>query len=176
MTRLYWQELPQLTTPRLTLRSITPSDDDDLFTIYGDPEVMQFASDPPFTDRVQVAQLRVSVARLLAERISIEWGIVVNQDARLVGTCGLHSFTPDRTQAEIGCLLARAAWGQGIMFEALSAVIHFGCQTLALQMIVANIDARNYRSLALFDRLGFHYHQRQNKSPEILLKLLNPGL
>jgi [ribosomal protein S5]-alanine N-acetyltransferase len=173
--RFNWRELPQLTTPRLTLRAIAANDDDDLLAIYGDSEVMQFASDPPFGDRAQIAQLRASVQRLFTQRVSLEWGIVLNQDTRLVGTCGLHSFTPDGHQAEIGCLLARAQWGQGIMTEALQTVIHFGFQTLALQVILADIEVLNQRSLALFDRLGFQLvDQSPQPSSVIWLKLLNP--
>jgi [ribosomal protein S5]-alanine N-acetyltransferase len=167
-----WRELPQLTTPRLILRAIAPTDDADLFAIYSDPAVMQFASDPPYTNRAQMAQLRASIKSLLAERVSIEWGIGLND--RLVGTCGLHSFSTDRTQAEIGCLLVRAAWGQGIMTAALTAVIDFGFQVLALQMILAQVDARNERSLALCDRLGFHQNQPSSDATALMLTRLKP--
>jgi [ribosomal protein S5]-alanine N-acetyltransferase len=155
MTNFEWAAVPSQITDRLLLRSLSSKDKHDLFQIYGDPEVMRFASDPAFPDESYVDQMLESVNRLFASRESLEWGIVLIQEARLVGTCGFHCFAVEQTQAEIGCLLARAYWRQGIMTEALKQVIRFGFAELELQTIVADVDADNSRSLTLFDRLGF---------------------
>ena len=153
MTNFDWIALPSLTTDRLVLRSLRFTDKSDLFKIYGDPEVMRFASDPAFPDESLIDQMLESVNQLFATRESLEWGIVLTQENRLVGTCGLYGF--EQSEAEIGCLLARADWGKGLMTEALKRIIQFGATELGLQTIVAEIDPANQRSLALFDRLGF---------------------
>lgn len=150
-----WDALPTLRTPRLDLRALTMADRADLFAIYGDAEVMAFTSDPAFPDLSYVDQMLVSMARLFTERASIEWGVSLRAEGRIIGTCGLHSFDTEQQGAEIGCILGRAYWGQGLMQEALSAVIAFGFDRFYLQTIKADIDAPNLRSLALFQRLGF---------------------
>lgn len=155
MINFDWIALPSLTTDRLLLRSLLPSDKPNLFKIYGDPEVMRFASDPAFPDDSFIDQMLASVDQLFATRESLEWGIVLTQENRLVGTCGFHNFDWKHSQAEIGCLLAKDYWGQGIMTEALQRIISFGLTELSLRMIVADVDPENQRSLALFDRLGF---------------------
>lgn len=155
MSAFEWDHLPVLTTTRLDLRALTPADAADLFAIYGDPAVMEFSSDPPFPDQSYIAQMLGSVQQLFQERQSIEWGIVLRAERRVVGTCGLHSFDEAARSAEVGCLLARQSWGQGIMREALTSVIQFGFDRFDLQALRADIDAPNMRSLALFARLGF---------------------
>jgi RimJ/RimL family protein N-acetyltransferase len=150
-----WDALPTLRTPRLDLRALTTADRADLFVIYGDAAVMAFTSDPAFPDLSYVDQMLASVARLFAERTSLEWGVSLRAEGRIIGTCGLHSFDAEQQCAEIGCILGRAYWGEGLMREALSAVIDFGFARFGLQTLNADIDAPNVRSLALFQRLGF---------------------
>ena len=155
VTPFAWDTIPTLRTPRLDLRALTPRDRADLFAIYGDAVVMAFTSDPAFPDLTYVDQMLGSVARLFAQRSSLEWGVSLRSAERIIGTCGLHSFDVEQQGAEIGCILGRTYWGQGFMREALSAVIAFGFDRFDLQRIKADIDASNGRSLALFQQLGF---------------------
>ncbi|MFQ5758897.1 MAG: GNAT family N-acetyltransferase, partial [Candidatus Bathyarchaeia archaeon] len=48
-----------------------------------------------------------------------------------------------------------AYWGQGIMTEALRAVLKHGFEKMELNRIQAIIDSKNTRSLKLVHRLGF---------------------
>ncbi len=155
MRQALWESLPELSTTRLTLRPLTEADRDALFAIYGDAEVMRYASDEPFADVAVVDRMLTSVQRLYAARESLEWGVALRQSGALIGTCGLHSFGQDRSGAEVGCLLARAYWGRGLMREVLELVIGVGFGALDLSELRAEIDAPNTRSHALFTRLGF---------------------
>lgn len=148
-------ELPTLHTPRLALRALHAGDAPALFAIYGDAEVMRFASDPPFAEPATVQTMLASVARLLLEGESLEWGLVERDGGALVGTCGLHSFESHAGSAEVGCLLARHAWGRGLMREALAAVIEEARGPLGLAQLRADVDGANLRSIQLFSSLGF---------------------
>lgn len=149
-------QLPLLTTPRLRLRPMRRgADDADLFEVYGDPQVMRHASDPPFAGIADVAALHDSVQRLLAAGLSLEWAVALRDDDRVIGTCGLHHFDGARACAEVGCLLARRHWGQGLMAEALVALLAHARDDLRLRWLLADIDADNLRSQRLFARLGF---------------------
>ncbi|UXI67729.1 GNAT family N-acetyltransferase [Tahibacter amnicola] len=148
---------PQLTTPRITLRSMAATDVDDLFAIYSDAEVMRYASDPPMARRSDVGTLLESVERCRCEGVSLEWAVVANDSGVVIGTCGLHSFDWPRRAAEVGCLLARGHWGRGLMSEALGAVLAFARQW-PLDTLIADIDAPNRRSIRLFSRMGFVHH------------------
>ncbi|WP_434664535.1 GNAT family N-acetyltransferase [Aeromonas sp. NJAU223] len=146
--------LPVLHTPRLLLRPLNGQDSADLFAIYGDPVVMRFTGEPAFPELATVAQMLASVERLLAVGESLEWGLVERDGERLVGTCGLHSFERARCQAEVGCMLARRHWGQGLMGEALGALLELA-RELGLTTLLADIDPDNLPSQRLFRRLGF---------------------
>ncbi len=146
--------LPLLSTRRLLLRPLTPQDGTDLFAIYGDPEVMRFVGEPPFPEPATVGLMLASVARLLAAGESLEWGVAEREGGRVVGTCGLHSFDAPLCQAEVGCMLARRHWGQGLMGEALTAVMGYA-RELGIHSLLADIEPQNLLSQRLFGRLGF---------------------
>ena len=148
-------QLPVIDTERLRLRALHGGDVEALFAIYGNAEVMRFASEPQFDEPATVLAMLQSVERLLADGSSLEWGVEQRSDQKLVGTCGLHSFTADAASAEVGCLLARASWGQGLMREALAALCGYARHELQLVSLRADIDALNTHSIRLFEALGF---------------------
>ncbi|WP_279624138.1 GNAT family N-acetyltransferase [Aeromonas veronii] len=114
---------PDLTGTRIVLRTIGPQDAADLFEIYGDPLTMEFASDPCFTSPAMVAQMMASVVRLEQTGESLEWAIVEREDNKVIGTCGLHSFSEAGRCCEVGCLLNAAYWRRGFMSEALGLLV-----------------------------------------------------
>ncbi len=71
------------------------------------------------------------------------------------GTCGYKVLSPYDQRGEIGYDLARAYWGQGIMREALQAVIAYSFTQLDLNRIQAYVLTENARSIGLLRRLHF---------------------
>ena len=58
-------------------------------------------------------------------------------------------------RSEIGYELRREFRGQGLMQEALRAVLAFGFQAMGLHSIEAQADARNHGSRRVLERAGF---------------------
>ena len=58
-------------------------------------------------------------------------------------------------RSEIGYDLLPAYWGQGLMAEALHAILAFGFDQMELHSVEAQIDPPNLRSRRLLERLGF---------------------
>lgn len=141
-----------LETERLLLRAVAITDVTNLQAIYGDPQVMRYASDPAFMHESAYVQTVASIHRYLLEDQGIEWGVVLKSSAVMVGVVGLHHF--EGVQAEIGCLLAREYWGRGLMREAVLAMQGFA-PGVGLARLHAEIDAGNVRSERLFAGLGF---------------------
>ena len=77
----------------------------DLFEIYGDIQTMEFASDPVFTSKDLIVQMLESVVQLEKSGESLEWAILEQSTNKVIGTCGLHSFSYCGHSCEIGCLL-----------------------------------------------------------------------
>ncbi|PSW72612.1 N-acetyltransferase [Photobacterium sp. GB-50] len=153
---------PDLQGNRIVLRSIQPNDSDDLFEIYGDIQTMEFASDPVFTSKDLIVQMLESVVRLEKSGESLEWAVMEQTTNKVIGTCGLHSFSDKGDSCEVGCLLNSSYWRQGYMSEALS-LLFFHAKSLGIEKLYADIDEGNFRSKALFNKLGFKAKNGQFK-------------
>jgi RimJ/RimL family protein N-acetyltransferase len=142
-------------TRRLLLRPLQPGDADALFGVFGDPLVMRHWSTPPWADRTP-GEAMIELDRNRGN--DADWlrlGLVRRDDDRLLGTCTLFDHQAGSRRCEVGYALARAAWGQGLMHEALTALIDHGFGALALNRIEADIDPRNQASARTLRRLGF---------------------
>ena len=144
---------PTLTTERLTLRSLEISDTEAIFRHFSDPQVVKFLMDPlESTD--DAAEVIQQLVRLFKSGKGIYWVLMLKTTGELVGICSFERFGPG-SRGEIGFDLAPAWWGIGLMTEALTAVIHYGFETLGLREIIAITALDNRRALRLLKRLGF---------------------
>jgi [ribosomal protein S5]-alanine N-acetyltransferase len=149
---------PQLQSARLTLRQIVASDAQSVFTHFGDAAAMPLFGSAPLTTLVQAHAL---VASFDAARYwpspGIRFGICWQgaNPRSLIGTCGLFKLHQGSASARIGYDLVRSARGQGVAFEAASALITWGFDALKLRRIEAQVHPQNFNSLRLAYRLGF---------------------
>jgi [ribosomal protein S5]-alanine N-acetyltransferase len=148
---------PSLTTNRLILRQIQPRDAEDLFAIFTDEEAMQFYGLEPHRSLDETHELIEQIQARYARREAIRWGITLKEEDRVIGSCSFHHFGPGFHRAETGYELNRAYWRQGIMFEAMSAILTYGFTELDLQRVEAIIDIVNEQSKGLLLKLGFTY-------------------
>ena len=142
-----------LTGERVCLRAMTPEDASAIFALFSDPEAMRYWSYPPYTELKQAeARLARDIAGA-AESVVLPWGI--EQDGTLIGTVTLHDLNLSGGRAELGYLLAKSRWGQGLAREAVGLAIDHAFSTLGLRRLEADIDPRNLASQKLLERLGF---------------------
>ena len=76
---------------------------------------------------------------------------------QVIGSCTLFFHDPGGNFAEIGYELNPAFWRQGLMIEALAAIIDFGFTIAGLYRIEAAMDGRNQPSQGILRKLGFAY-------------------
>ena len=145
---------PTLSTERLLLREVDPADARDLLTFRGDPDVQRFNS-RPMTDISEALTLIDTVRKWYLALKGIHWGVTLHGDQRVIGLCSLHGLNRFHQRGSIGYDLAREFWGQGIASEAVSAVVRFAFEQLALNRLEAVTIADNFRSVVLLERLGF---------------------
>jgi ribosomal-protein-alanine N-acetyltransferase len=150
-------QFPCLTTDRLRLREIQPGDAEALFAIFSDEEAMEFYGHPPHLSLDDTHGLISQIQTRYAKREAIRWGITLKDDDRLIGSCSLRGFDAGRHRAETGYELHRAFWRQGIMAEAMTAILTYGFTDLGLHRVEAVIDDANARSKGLLLKLGFSY-------------------
>lgn len=144
-----------LTTERLTLRPPRPGDEADLFAIHGDPEVMRYFSEPPWTNPERPARQIADDAAAFAAREYFRFAIILNETGRQVGNCGVVRLHWQNRRGEVGYALNRAHWGKGYMNEALAALLEFAFVELDLHRLEADVDPCNTASTGALERLGF---------------------
>ena len=149
------EPLQELATPRTRLRAPVLEDAHALLSLYGDPEVMRYVGQDVSPG---VAHLREKLTRDLdAQRRgeSARWVMTFPGQLQGVGYLGLFQWSQRERRAELGYLLSRPLWGQGLMKEVLPHVVHFGFTTMRLHRIEARVDPRNTGSVRLLRGLGF---------------------
>jgi len=149
-------EFPQLETDRLILREMTLDDVEFYFRHFNNNRVVEGSCFPgPKSLEAAKEELELYCIKPFKENRGIRWGIVRKEDNELIGTCGYYDWIKTAHRAEIGYDLDPAYWGQGIMTEALRAVLKHGFEKMGLNRIQVIIDSKNTRSLKLVHRLGF---------------------
>jgi [ribosomal protein S5]-alanine N-acetyltransferase len=148
---------PTLTTNRLHLRQIQPTDAEALFAIRSDQEVREPYGQEPHQSVDDTRAFIQHIQALYEQREAIFWGITLKGEDTVIGSCTFFPFGPDFHYAETGYELHRAYWRQSIMSEAMSAVLTYGFTGLGLHRIEANVASKNTRSKGLLLKLGFTY-------------------
>ncbi len=146
-----------LETERLILRHFHRLDDQAMYRVFGDADVMRYG------DGVQTEAWVRDWLRGWIESGYQKWGFgpwaVVEKSRReTMGYCGLFYF-PDacgQPEIEIGYRLARAFWGQGYATEAVLAVRDYGFNILRLPRLIAMIDPQNAASIRVAEKVGMH--------------------
>lgn len=75
---------------------------------------------------------------------------------KIIGRCGLHNWNTDHWRAEIGYhMIDESFKQQGLMSEAVEAIIHYGFKGMNLNRIEALVASYNTASLRLLEKNGF---------------------
>ena len=150
-----FRAFPQLETERLILRKLQLSDAASLFTVLADEKVTRFYDDEAFTELSQAREQIEAWAEGFSGRRSVRWGITRREDGLIIGSCGYYGFHTWHRRGAIGYELASAFWRQGIMTEALDAIIGFGFREIGLNRVQAVVMPGNEASVQLLQKLGF---------------------
>jgi RimJ/RimL family protein N-acetyltransferase len=147
-----------LETERLLLRPLTPTDSDDIYEIFSDPQVMRYYP-APYT-RAQVDALLQRILQSYAEHGFGLWAIV-RKDAPdvIVGDCGLLLQPVEgQTELEIAYHLKPHFWGCGFATEAARACRDYALATLHAPRVVSLVGPDNQPSRRVAERV--HTHMR----------------
>lgn len=140
---------------RLTLRPVAEADLADLLEINGDPEVTRFLPYETWRSLDDgVAWLRRMEA-LAATGTGQQLVVVRHADAKVIGTLLLFKFDEPSARVELGYVLGRSHWRQGLMREALEAVCAHAFTAMAVRRIEAEVNPGNAASNRLLRSLGF---------------------
>ncbi len=152
---------PTLFTDRLCLRQIATKDQTAIFDIFSRDVVTEHYNFESFTQPSQAAEWIASIQQqYLADGAKgWRWGITIKeQPESLIGSCGFHNLIPYFHSLELGYELHPEYWGQGIITEAITAIINHCLTTgfpIKTNRISATTDIENLQSISVLKRLGF---------------------
>jgi RimJ/RimL family protein N-acetyltransferase len=156
---------PPLATPRLLLREFEEDDWRATHPYESDPVVVRYQSHgvrTPEESRDYILRV-MALARETPRRV-YDLAVVLREDNRLIGRCGMHVNNPERNEATVWYVLERSQWRKGYISEAVRALVDFGFGTLGLHRVWADCDPRNPASFRVMEKLGMRKeaHFREN--------------
>ncbi len=155
--RDYFARLPVLETERLTLRRLTMRDARDLHEWMKDPEVARSVLWDAHRDIWETKSYLRYMLWQYREGLPCSWGIVLRESGRVIGTIGFMMHHPDHAFAEVGYSIGRKYWGQGLMTEALEAVLKECFATLKLNRVEAMHFPENPASGRVMEKCGMQH-------------------
>lgn len=144
-----------LSSERLTLRPVASDDLADLGQINGDPQVTQFLPYATWQTEADGSAWLQRMEALTAAGTAQQLAMVHRADAKVIGTLLLFRYDEGSARLEIGYVLGRAHWRQGLMREALEVVCAAAFSSLAIRRLEAEADPANIASNELLQRIGF---------------------
>ncbi len=145
-------------TERLTLRPWKQNDLEDFYEYASVDGVGQMAGWLPHENREESK-------RILDRFIEGKRTFAIVYQGKVIGSLGIERYDEekfpelqDKKCREIGYVLSRDYWGQGLMPEAVSEVIRYLFEEVELDVILCGHFLRNHQSARVQEKCGFRHY------------------
>ena len=142
-----------ITTERLTLRRLQPTDSAALLAIYGNEDNARFEFWPPWSVE-QVDDLIYSQADIYLGDPGVPFVLAATKTDNLIGSVQLTINSVEDRQGELGFTFHSEFGGRGLATEAVNAALGYAFATMGMHRMFAAVDTRNERSWKLMERIG----------------------
>lgn len=123
---------PELSAQRLILRRITEENASDMFEYSSDPEVTKYLTWSPHSSEKETERYIRLLQKKYADGSFNDWGIILKDTGKFIGTCGYTSFDAAENTAEIGYVISKQYWGMGLAAEAARCAMEYGFENFGL--------------------------------------------
>lgn len=148
------------TTDRLILRKFSENDADAVHAYASDPEVCRYTDFGPNSWEETVAFVTMAMGR--APDSLSDLAITLRSTHEVIGGCG--AFIPKGEEPderphvrEIGYVLRRDLWGQGLVTEAATALVSLLKATGSVTRVEARCRPENLASARVMEKLGMRF-------------------
>ncbi|MFS0727646.1 GNAT family N-acetyltransferase [Paenibacillus sp. 1P07SE] len=149
-----FEPFPVLNSSRTILRPITYSDLEDIASYCTNPEVSEYT----VWDVHQSIEDTKAFIDFVHQRYETQkvgpWGIELKETSKIIGSCSFVSWDNKNRRAELGYVLSKEYWNQGIMTEVIHKIIEFGFKKLELVRIEARCIKNNIGSARVMEKTG----------------------
>lgn len=150
-------KFPNIKTKRLNLREFRKEDVNSAFIYLSDEETMEHYDVDCMTELESASEMIANNMNGYRQKCGIRWGIELSESKELIGDIGFN-FDAWNSKADIGYILRRDYWRQGIISEALEAVIKWAFEELSifkLNRIEGETTLDNSASMNTLKKIGF---------------------
>lgn len=173
MTKTKDLSFPILKTQRLNLRKLLMRDQQDIFKLRSDKQVLKHLLRAPHNSIAETVEFIDRITAGIEEKKWSYWVITLRDNNIVIGTICLWNFSSDKTIADIGYELMPDFQNKGYATEAVKEIIKFGFKDLNLQKILAKVSPENLESIKLLKKFEFDLSDQQDKNNKILMYELN---
>ncbi len=145
-------------TKRLLLRRLSADDADAMFRNWAsDPDVTKYLTWPPHENAEATRSLLADWSAQYENDKYYQWGIELKEIGEVIGTISVVGMKEDINMAHIGYCIGKSWWHQGIMTEALNAVIFFLFNDVCCNRIESRYDVNNPHSGDVMKKCGMTF-------------------
>ena len=148
------QHPPTIELDGARLRPLRMADAGAFYDYLRDPAVTERTAYPVASVPLVEAMIERSRSRWAAGELS-KWGVALQHNDELVGTCGFNEWSQVHRWAELAFDLAPAHWGKGLMRQTVAAVLRWTFRQDQVDRVHAFVRIDNRRSERLLERSGF---------------------
>ncbi len=148
--------VPRFETPRLRLRPFREDDAPELHRILIQDDMLKYFPRPGSPPLEKVQKLILNQIEQWSTVGYAWWAVELKQSGHLVGWNGLQ-YLPETQETEIGYLIDRALWGQGLTTEAARVGLRYGFADVGLPTLIALAHPDNGASRRVMEKLGMTY-------------------
>jgi len=146
-----------LETNRLILREFKKRDKRVLSNIFSDEDIAFFSTWEPI-DRRSTKEFLLRTRKSYKENGYGKLAIILKDNGRLIGTCGLHKIKMGMQDVvELGCLLAKGYCGKGFGTEACKVVRDYAFKYLGFDTVLSCIHPYNIALIRVAEKNGMKY-------------------
>jgi ribosomal-protein-alanine N-acetyltransferase len=144
-----------LSTQRLELRHLEPSDLESLYALYRDPEIRKYYPDKTRTLQETKDELEWFLKGHPHHPEFGLWATVDRNTGEFLGRCGLLPWhIHDNDEVELAFMIKKERWREGLATEAAHGIIRHAHEVLGLRRLVCLVTPGNAASARVAEKVG----------------------
>ncbi|MEH2073601.1 MAG: GNAT family N-acetyltransferase [Nostoc sp.] len=144
-----------LETHRLLMRDFVEADWQAVFAYQSDPLYLRYSYWMHRTEKDVCEFIQMFIGEQKEQpRTKFQLAVVLKEENRLIGNCGIRVNDSELREANIGYELNTQFWGQGYATEAARAILKFGFEELVMHRIWSWCVAENVASVRVLEKIG----------------------
>ena len=158
--------LPELQTPRLSLRRLEFDDSEFLVGLLNQPSFLANIGDRGVRNVEDAHRYLREGPMAMYEKFGFGlWHVSSRADGAPMGMCGLlrRDILPD---VDIGYAFLPEYWGKGFAFEAAEATVAHAARKFGLERVIAVVSEGNDGSIRVIEKLGMKVERMVSMRPD----------